>query len=73
VSVWNGTTGAWTGNAVTNASGVYSITLPQGGYKLYIQGGSPTYPGQFFGGTSMATATIVRLGAANLTQNITVH
>ncbi len=73
VSAWNATTGAWTNAGVTDASGLYSFTLPQGSYKLYIEPVSGPYAAQWFGGTSLATATPVTLGAANLTQNLTVR
>ncbi len=73
VSAWNATTGAWTNAGVTDSSGLYSFTLPEGTYKLYIQPASGPYPARWFGGTSFATATSVALGAADLAQNLTVY
>jgi hypothetical protein len=73
VSAWNATTGAWSGASVTDANGLYSIMLYNGPYKLLVESGTSTYPAQWFGGSSQATATPVTLGAANQTQNLTAN
>ena len=52
VSAWNAGSGAWVAAGVTNGSGLYSITLPAGSYKLYVQPASGT--AVWFGGTSKA-------------------
>ena len=67
VSAWNAGSGAWVAAGVTNGSGLYTITLPAGSYKLYVQPASG--PAVWFGGTSKATATTVVV-AGNTTQNI---
>ena len=46
-------------SSVTSTSGVsYTINLAAGSYKLYIQP-NKGYPNQWYGGTSLATATII--------------
>jgi hypothetical protein len=68
----NATTGIGVANALADANGVYTLTAPAGNYKLWIQPNRVGYPNQWYGGASLATATLVPL-TANTTLNITLH
>jgi hypothetical protein len=72
VSIFDATTSAYVGAATMGSSGgTYTITLPAGSYRLYTQTNTPTYPDQWFGGSSSASATAIGVSAPT-TQNITL-
>jgi hypothetical protein len=72
VNVYDSTGTVGKGVATANASGVYSIALVPGTYKLKINPSSPGFPVFWYGGTTAATATAIVIGTANKTLNIVV-
>jgi FtsP/CotA-like multicopper oxidase with cupredoxin domain len=81
VSAYNGATSV--SSAITNSSGVYTLTLPAiaspGGYKLYITPATSGYMNQWWGsttgsgGSNGSPSTIVTPLPANTTVNLIVH
>ena len=71
VHVFDGTAYAWVGSTTSTAGGAYTINLPQGTYKLYIQPNSAGYPDQWHGGPDYAGATVITLNA-NTTEDISL-
>jgi hypothetical protein len=61
VSVFAATSGNWIGATMSNGSGFYSITLPQGSYQLVTNANNPTCPPAWYGGSGPADATIYTL------------
>ena len=61
--------GGYVTNTTTASGGTYSLTLAPGDYKLVIWPNEPNYPDQWFGGTDLASATVIPLNA-NTLQNI---
>ena len=49
VYVFDAGTAAYVGNAITDAGGAYSVALPPGTYKLWIQTNTAGYPDQAYG------------------------
>ena len=72
INVYNAATGASLTSVTTNGGGGYSVTLAAGTYKLYLQPNRNGYANQWFGGTSIATATVITVNAA-MTLAIPVH
>lgn len=72
ISVYDALTGRSLQTITTTTGGAYTITLAPGSYKLYIQPNRAGYANQWYGGTSLRTATIINV-AANVTLNIPVH
>ena len=71
VYVFDGTSSAYVGNATTTAGGAYSLALPPGAYKLWIQTNTPGYPDQAYGGDrTFAGAEVIDLTAANATADV---
>ncbi len=70
IYVFDATTAAYVANTLTAAGGTYSLNLPQGSYKLWIETNEPGYPDQSHGpdGT-FANATVINL-SANRTANV---
>ena len=68
--VFDAATYTWIGNVVTTAGGAYSIDLPAGTYKLFIQPDEAGYADQWVGGTDHATADVVNLSSGNATKNV---
>ena len=64
--------GVYITNTPTGALGAYSFTLSPGTYKLYIQPNKAGYADQWFGGTSVGTATVITV-AGNTVQNIPLN
>ena len=64
--------GVYVTNTTTGALGAYSFTLAPGTYKLWIQPNKAGWNDQYFGGTSLATATVITV-AANTVQNIALN
>jgi hypothetical protein len=66
VSVFDSTTFAWAGNATSAADGTFSLSVPPGTYKLYLQPTTPGYPNQWYGGGGVywSTATPVTVSGA---------
>ena len=50
VYVFKASDSSYAGNAVTAGDGTYTISLPDGSYKLWIQTNTPGYPDQAYGG-----------------------
>jgi chitodextrinase len=71
VHVFDGTSYIYDGAATMGSGGTYSITLPPGTYKLYVQPNTPGYADQWVGGSSYASATVVTVSAAT-SQDITL-
>jgi FtsP/CotA-like multicopper oxidase with cupredoxin domain len=70
VHAYNATTAAWVNVATVGAGGAYSLTLPPGTYKLFVQANTPGYSNAWYGGTTFASATLVDLTTTNATANI---
>ena len=70
VHVFDAGTYTWIGYVVTTAGGAYSIDLPAGTYKLFIQPDEPGYADQWVGGADHASASVVDLSSGNATQNV---
>ena len=68
---WTATTSAYIGAATMGSGGTYTIDLPPGNYKLYVEPNTAGYPNQWFGGLTYASATPIAVSAAT-TQNITL-
>ena len=68
--VYNATSFAWVGYDIADADGAYSIQLPAGDYKLYLQPNAAGYPDGWYGGNAYDTATTIEL-VANQTLDIT--
>ena len=68
--VFDAATYTWIGYVVTRAGGAYSIDLPAGTYKLFIQPDEAGYADQWVGGTDHATADVVNLSSGNATKNV---
>ncbi len=56
---FDGTTYTYIGAATMGAGGTYTINLPAGSYKLYVEPNTPGYANQWLGGTDYASATVV--------------
>ena len=71
VYVFKAADSAYVGNAVTAADGTYTISLPDGTYKLWIQTNTGGYPDQAYGpdGT-FANATPVDTSGGNQTADV---
>ncbi len=59
------------GAATMGAGGTYTIDLPAGTYKLFIEPNTPGYANQWLGGSDYASATVVTVSATT-TQDITL-
>ena len=71
VYVFDAGTAAYAGNAVTAGDGSYSLDLPAGSYKLWIQTNVSGYPDQAYGPDgSFETATPVDLTSGNATADV---
>ena len=57
--------------ATMGAGGTYTITLPAGSYKLYVEPNTAGFSDQWWGGSNYASATVVTVSAAT-TQDITL-
>ena len=55
--------GTYIGNTTTAGGGHYSISLASGDYKLYLQPNLAGYPDQYYGGSDLASATVVTVSA----------
>jgi hypothetical protein len=66
VSVFDSTTFAWAGNATSAADGTFSLSVPPGTYKLYLQPTTPGYVDQWYGGDGVywSSATPVTVSGA---------
>ena len=51
------------GAATMGPGAAYAIDLAAGTYKAYVQTNTPAYPDQYFGGSSIATATVITVSA----------
>ena len=71
VYVFDAGTSAYVGAATMGSGGSYTIDVPAGSYKLYTQTNTSTYPDQWFGGSSFASATAIGVSAAT-SQDITL-
>ena len=71
VYVFDAGTSAYVGAASMGPGAAYTINLAAGSYKAYIQTNTPAYPDQWFGGSSMATATVITV-SANTTQDLSL-
>ena len=71
VYVFDAGTSAYAGNVTTGTGGAFSLTLPSGHYKLWIQTNKAGYPDQAYGpdGT-FEHATSIDLTAANQTASV---
>ena len=71
VYVFDSGTSAYVANTTTGGGGAYSISLPAGHYKLWIQTNTGGYPDQAYGpdGT-FANATAIDLSTTNQTANV---
>jgi FtsP/CotA-like multicopper oxidase with cupredoxin domain len=72
VSVYDALSGRSLKSVTTNGTGDYIVSLSPGSYKLYIQPRKAGYANQWYGGSSIGTATIVNV-ASSTTLNIAVH
>ncbi len=71
VYAFDGTTYLYIGAATMGAGGTYTIDLPAGTYKLYVEPNTPGYANQWLGGSDYASATVVTVSATT-TQDITL-
>lgn len=72
VYAFDGTTYTYDGAAAMGSGGTYTITLPAGSYKLFVQPNTPGYADQWVGGGSdYASATVIPVSAATA-QDITL-
>ena len=69
VYVFDATTSAYVGAATMGPGAAYSINVPSGSYKAYIQTNTPAYPDQWYGGSSFQTATTIAV-TANTTRDL---
>ena len=72
INIYDALKGTSLSSVTSTSGGNYTINLAAGSYKLYIQPNRQGYPNQWYGGTSLATATIITVSAAT-TQAIVVH
>jgi FtsP/CotA-like multicopper oxidase with cupredoxin domain len=72
VSIYNAATSASVSTVQSNGVGFYTVALPAGTYKIYLQPNRTGYANQWFGGTSITNATVITI-SGNKTQNIQVH
>jgi hypothetical protein len=71
VFAFDGTSYVYEGAATMGSGGTYTINLPAGSYKLYIQPNTPGYADQWLGGSSYASATVIPVSATT-SQDITL-
>src|SRR6185369_1170734 len=71
VYIFDAGTSAYVGAATMGPGAAYSISLPAGSYKAYVQTNTPAYPDQYIGGSSFATATTITV-SANTTQDLSL-
>jgi hypothetical protein len=66
VYAFDGTTYTYLGAATmgTGGTGTYTISLPAGSYKLYVQPNTAGYADQWLGGSDYGSATVVTVSAA---------
>ena len=72
VHVFDAATYTWVGYTVTTTGGAYTIDLPSGTYKLFVQPDEPGYPDQWVGGSDHATADVVDLTGGSTTKDVTL-
>ena len=70
VHVFDAGTYTWIGYAVTGAGGTYSIDLPAGTYKLFVQPDESGYADQWVGGSDHATASVADLSTTDQTVDV---
>ena len=56
----------------SGAGGAYSINLPAGTYKLFVQPDEPGYADRWVGGTDHASASVASLSSGDATVNVTL-
>ena len=71
VYAWTATTSAYIGAATMGSGGTYTIDLPPGNYKLYVEPNTAGDPDQWLGGSDYTSATPIAVSAAT-TQDITL-
>jgi hypothetical protein len=71
VHVFGSSSPDYMATAISGSGGSYSVTLPEGSYKLWIQPNTGGYPDQWDGGVGFAGASAIIL-SANATENIVV-
>jgi hypothetical protein len=71
VYVFDATTYLYIGAATMGAGGTYTIDLPAGSYKLFVEPNTAGYPNQWLGGSNYGSATAIAVSAAT-TQDITL-
>ena len=71
VYVFDAASSAYVTNTLTGTGGSYSLSLPAGQYKLWIETNAAGYPDQAYGpdGT-FANATVITITTADQTANI---
>jgi FtsP/CotA-like multicopper oxidase with cupredoxin domain len=72
ITVYDAVSGRPLQTVAANASGLYTVTLSSGVYKLYIQPMRTGYPIQWYGGAAIGSATPVTVTSA-VTLNFTIH
>ena len=71
VYAYDATSSAYIGAATMGAGGAYTIDLPAGSYKLFVEPNTAGYANQWFGGSNYTNATVIALSAATA-QDITL-
>jgi hypothetical protein len=64
VYAFDGTSYVYDGAATMGSGGTYTINLPAGTYKLYVQPNTPGYADQWVGGSDYTSATVVTVSGA---------
>ncbi|MFZ0323941.1 MAG: carboxypeptidase regulatory-like domain-containing protein, partial [Actinomycetes bacterium] len=70
VHVFDAGTYTWVGYTTSGTGGTYTIDLPAGTYKLFVQPDEAGYADQWVGGTDHAGAAVVDLSTGNATKNV---
>ena len=74
VYAFDAASSAYVGNTTTAAGGSYSLSLPGGSYKLWIQTNTQGYPDQAYGGDgTFANATVVDLTTTDQTADVVLR
>ena len=70
VHVFDAASYTWVGYTTTTAGGSYTIDLPAGTYKLFVQPDEPGYADQWVGGADHAGASVADLTGGDATADV---